>query len=309
MKMKVFLSLLLMTFLIPYFHIKSEAIVTTEIVIPFQFQEARSFSDGMAAVKVDGMWGYIDRLGQLVIPYVYNFPVGNYSTGLAYVGKQFLDKNGKVVFGGKIFENARGFSPKGEKALAAVQISGQWGYIDLSGEFVIQPKYDDAGDFKDGSDGLSLAPVKVGGVWGYVDNKGRELVMFNLDFAWSFSGEFAAVLSEGKVGYINRAGTYTIKPQFIHGGAFFNGRAPVRVGEKTGYISDNGRLAIPAVYHNGGEFNNGLAPVATNNRWGYINVSGELVIPSLYDNALPFSEGLAAVEQDGLWGYISYKNY
>jgi len=309
MKTNIFLSTLIITFLITCFHAKSEAINVAEMVIPFQFQDVRLFSDGMAAVKKDGMWGYIDRLGQWIITPEYNYPIGDYSTGISYVGKQFIDVYGKPVFEGIRYENARGFSPKGEQALAAVQVSGKWGYINLTGEYVITPKYDDAGDFRDSGDGLSLAPVKVGGIWGYVDRKGRELIMSNFDYAWSFSGEFAAVMVEGSVGFINRTGAYTIKPQFIHAGAFYNGRAPVRIGNKTGYINDTGRLVIPAKFHDGGEFNNGLAPVATDNRWGYINVSGKIVIPPLYDNARPFSEGLAAVEQDGLWGYISYKDF
>jgi hypothetical protein len=309
MKKNIFLTLILIVFLIPSIQAESEANNSAEIVISFQFQDAHPFSDGMAAVKKDGMWGYIDRLGQWVIPPTYAFPIGDYSSGLAFIGNQFLSKDGKPAFEGAKFENARSFKPRGKNALAAVQISGQWGYIDLQGELVISPKYEYAGDFSDSSDGFSLAPVKVGGIWGYVDKKGRELIMSNYDYAWSFSGEYAAVMIEGAVGYVNRTGLYTIKPQFVHGGAFYNGRAPVRIGNKTGYINDKGHLVVPATYHDGGEFNNGLAPVATDNRWGYINALGKIVIPTLYDNALPFSEGLAAVEQDGLWGYISFKNY
>jgi len=309
MKNRIFLSFILITFFVPVFHAKSEAITVAEIVIPLQFQDARPFSDGLAAVKLDDMWGYIDRLGQWVLPPTFSFPIGEYSSGLAYVGNQFLDRNGALAFGGAKYENARSFKPKGEKALAAVQLSGKWGYIDLKGELVISPKYDNAGDFSESADGLYLAPVKIGGVWGYVDNKGRELIMSKFDYAWSFSGLFAAVMIEGAVGYIDRSGLYTIEPKFVHGGAFQNGRALVRIGGKTGYINDKGRLLIPAKYHDGGEFNDGLAPVATDNRWGYINVSGEIVIPPLYDKALPFSEELAAVEQDGLWGYITCKNF
>jgi len=304
MKKNIFL-IILIALLIPYFYSNSEAINVTEIVIPFQFQDARPFSDGIAAVKKDNKWGYIDRLGQWIIQPEYDFSVGDYSSGLSYVGNQFLDTNGMPVFEEAKFENARKFSPKGKDALAAVQVSGQWGFIDLDGEFVISPKYDGAGDFSDSG----LAPVKVGGIWGYVDRRGRELIMSNFDYAWNFSGEFAAVMVEGSVGYINKTGIYTINPQFIHAGEFHNGRAPARIGNRTGYINDRGRLVIPAVYHNGGEFSDGLAPVATDGRWGYINTSGRIVIPPLYDNAKPFSEGLAAVEQDGVWGYISYRNF
>lgn len=42
------------------------------LVIPYQFEEARSFSSTVAAVKnSDGKWGYIDISGRQVIPYQY----------------------------------------------------------------------------------------------------------------------------------------------------------------------------------------------------------------------------------------------
>jgi hypothetical protein len=38
------------------------------MVIPPQFDAAESFLEGLAAVKIDDFWGYIDKKGQLVIP-------------------------------------------------------------------------------------------------------------------------------------------------------------------------------------------------------------------------------------------------
>jgi hypothetical protein len=40
---------------------------TGQTVIPPQFADARSFSEGLAAVKVDNVWGYIDTAGKVVI--------------------------------------------------------------------------------------------------------------------------------------------------------------------------------------------------------------------------------------------------
>lgn len=39
-----------------------------QIVISPSFEEARSFSQGYAAVKLNGKWGYIDTTGKLIIP-------------------------------------------------------------------------------------------------------------------------------------------------------------------------------------------------------------------------------------------------
>jgi hypothetical protein len=53
--------------------------------------------------------------------------------------------------------------------LAAVRISGKWGYINKKGERIMIAKYDAANDFSEG-----LALVKWGENWGYVDKKGTE---------------------------------------------------------------------------------------------------------------------------------------
>jgi hypothetical protein len=37
-------------------------------VIPCQFNFASGFSEGLAAVKINSTWGYINKLGTVVIP-------------------------------------------------------------------------------------------------------------------------------------------------------------------------------------------------------------------------------------------------
>lgn len=57
----------------------------TTLVSP-KYEDAESFSDGLAAVKQGGKWGYIDESGKLVIPCQFDkaYP---FSEGLAIVGK------------------------------------------------------------------------------------------------------------------------------------------------------------------------------------------------------------------------------
>src|ERR1043165_6649934 len=55
-----------------------------KLIIPAQFVEARGFSDGLAAVKVESSWGYIDRAGKLVIAAQFS-EARNFGNGLAAV--------------------------------------------------------------------------------------------------------------------------------------------------------------------------------------------------------------------------------
>jgi hypothetical protein len=277
------------------------------LAIGFQYFDARDFHEGLAAVRSNDLWGYIDVTDRVVVPFTYKVPeVGEFSEGFAFVGGHFIDTEGKPAFEGKTFEQASRFS----EGLSAVQTGGQWGFIGLDGNFAIPPSYEGAGDFSGG-----MAPVRKNGLWGYIDVQGRMLIgpRFLRADVFSASDEgLAAVDFQGMVGYIDRSGRFAISPLFQEAGRFRNALAPVRRPPEPdfpsagdwGYIDLSGREAIPRGFYGAGEFENGLAPVSTRARWGYVDVRGQLVLDALYDGARSFSEGLAAVERDGKWGYI-----
>ena len=64
------------------------------------------FSEGLAAVKKDGKWGYINTKGEIAIPITIDtdYGVGRFSEGLAYVTADdahsfsLIDTEGKIVF-------------------------------------------------------------------------------------------------------------------------------------------------------------------------------------------------------------------
>ena len=41
------------------------------IVIPYTYEDARDFHEGLAAVKSRDRWGYIDYLGRIAIPFIH----------------------------------------------------------------------------------------------------------------------------------------------------------------------------------------------------------------------------------------------
>ena len=57
----------------------------TQLVLP-QYEDAKSFNEGRAAVKQNGKWGYIDQTGTLVVPCEYDF-AGYFSGGVSVVAK------------------------------------------------------------------------------------------------------------------------------------------------------------------------------------------------------------------------------
>ena len=74
-----------------------------------------------------------------------------------------------------------------ETVLYPVVVNDRWGFINKSGETVINPQFDKADVFAEG-----LAPVRMGR-WGYVDASGKVVINPQFDKADVFSDGLAAV--------------------------------------------------------------------------------------------------------------------
>ena len=241
------------------------------IAIEFQYDDARDFHEGLAAVKKKGNWGYIDIHGQEAIQIAHKvLEPGNFSEGVAFLGDHYIDLDGNPAFitedepGIKFFDRGREFS----SGLAAVKIGGLWGFIDMFGHLIIPYEFVNIGSFHDG---------------------------------------LAKFYSRGRWGYIDRNGKIRIKAAFYEAGDFNNGLAPVRMRTNYrgwGFINKAGRFAIKRRYNFAEEFSDGLAGVAGDARYGFINARAEWEYSPFYDGVRKFSEGFAAVRQGSKWGYI-----
>ena len=71
-----------------------------EVAIPFLYEKAGHFSEGLAAVKQNGSWGYIDREGRMVIGAVFE-DAQAFRDGIAEVvvaeKVAYIDKHGRVI--------------------------------------------------------------------------------------------------------------------------------------------------------------------------------------------------------------------
>lgn len=121
-----------------------------KVVIPLIFDEAHSFSEGLAAVYKDKKWGYVDRDGKMVIPLQFD-RAGEFGSGLAPVklGEKtgFIDKSGKFAFQFD-FVQAAGFlqgDAKSNLFIAPATVSrfwtngGKFGYVNTSGRVIWGP--------------------------------------------------------------------------------------------------------------------------------------------------------------------------
>ena len=93
----------------------------TEPIAP-QYEDARSFYSGLAAVKRDGKWGYIDEDNNVVIDFQYDVAY-DFNEGYAIVG--FRKSDGEDVDGGYAIYNL-GFV---DKAGQLTYLYGEYGDI------------------------------------------------------------------------------------------------------------------------------------------------------------------------------------
>jgi hypothetical protein len=143
--------------------------------------------------------------------------------------------------------------------MARISLGNRWGYIDKSGNIVIKPQFELAGNFSDG-----LAPVVSAGHLSFINKDGIK--------------QF-----EVMGGVVSNIGILLIE--------FAEGLAPIQVGDKEAYIDKAGRFVIPPKFISAGRFSEGLAGVTVvtqqGPRTGYIDKAGNAIIPQLFSNAKP----------------------
>jgi hypothetical protein len=132
---------------------------TGKLVIEAKFEDAGDFSEGLAPVKVKGevvwcppdasgsrsgftmRWGYIDKIGKLVIPAQFE-SAAPFSEGLAAIHNcdqaYFIDKSGKTVISGD-FRYASSFSGGLARIETMTKDELLFGYVDKTGKMIWGP--------------------------------------------------------------------------------------------------------------------------------------------------------------------------
>jgi hypothetical protein len=185
-----------------------------------------------------------------------------------------------------------------------------------------------------------LLPVKVSGKWGYVNSSGQLVINPQFDAAEEFHEERAAVClgkpcswwespGDSRWGYIDTSGKVIVTPQYTSASSFSEGLASVCAGDcsgsetakafSRGYLDRDGKLAIPMQFGITSDFKEGLAGVCIgkctwrkdtgySGKFGFIDHSGHFVINPQYDYVDDFKNGFASVKvgtgDDEKTGYI-----
>lgn len=279
-----------------YVNTKGEFMLGEEMLIT----GAREYFDSEGWTKVSSYYtsGYYDSNGNQVIPIQYH-SLGNFaSNGLAFAQKDAFDKYGYIdrkqnyVIPAK-FDKVMDFDKSG---FAAVNIGfepnydpmtdmkplslGKWGFIDEKGNYIIEPKYDEVVEMRNGR-----AIVKLNEKYGYInltENNIIEPIYDNIVFL-NYDGA-ASVTLNNKIGLIDKNENLVTELKFTSLQFTSLSQFKKSVGiygyqGKMGYISDSGEILTEPIFTNLNFFNkDGYAQAATENGWGVIDDKYNFVI-------------------------------
>ena len=227
------------------------------------------FDEGLAPVRVNGNWGYLNSDGNLAIPAKYS-KVSSFKEGyaIAQVGGNFyiIDKQGNE----KLVEvpGVVDIKPFSENLAPYKMANGLSGFIDANANVVIEARF-----------------VSVG--------------YFNAGLAW-------AKTNVATIGYLNPAGEWVIQPQIFIANNFDpeTKLAKVKHNEKWVYLNTKGEIIQFDDSETISEFHEGLAKGKKNEKIGFYNSNMEWVIQPQFDGVRNFKNGYAAAKLEDKWGII-----
>lgn len=249
-------------------------------VIAPQFDDAKPFSEGLAAVCVrrKGIrhWGFIREDGEIAIDFQFG-DTRSFSGGYAAV-----------------------------KALNPDNDCKQSGYINKNGDWVIKPSYHMALDFYQGAAPVCVCTETSGNIFGLVDASGAYIALPTYKHISPFSKGMAKYVlndSDGyrEVGFLNPKGERVIDKKI------YSARQPIsegliavvvkdHYGTRCGFLNMENDWVIHPEFEDVLFFSEGLAAVkVVGGLWGYIDKIGRFKIKPQFSRAFPFESGKAKV--------------
>ncbi len=186
---------------------------------------------------------------------------GDFINGLAMInvsekGNVFIDKTGEIVIKPKnkyLCYNFYFYPFVNNYSI--VKVCSYYGFLNKKGKMEIEPIFDDVENFYEG-----LAKVKLNGNWGFIDTTGNVVINKDIlkekteiqknppfEYVSSFYEGMAIVKVRGKYGYIDKIGNWLIEPIYLELGYFNNGIAKVKIDGREGwnFIDKTGKILFP----------------------------------------------------------------
>lgn len=177
-----------------------------------------------------------------------------------------------------IDDGQRPLATSQEEQLFPIQQSNKWGFINSSGDMVIEPQFDIVDRFS-----KNRAPFgsRVNGKWGFIDAAGQVVVEPRFDNAYPFFGGRAKIKQGRRSGFVDHNGR-DVGRRFIQVSSFYEERAFGKGGDHQWRMIDfDGNVMTNDSFRNVGSFSEGLAAFSGRNyteQAGFIDREGKVVL-------------------------------
>ncbi|MEM7511103.1 MAG: WG repeat-containing protein [Bacteroidota bacterium] len=280
------------------------------LVLDFQYDFARPFSEGFASVKQNGKWGFINKEGVLVIPYKFDLAY-SFSNGRACVKQgekeSYVDRNGNLI-SPFIFDSGYEFI----NSHAVVVINDYYTLIDTFGNLICDPVYTSVDEFQEGLARVILdrqnGDINVR-TFAYIDSTGFQVLTLEpLQLGGDFKEGLAIFQDEsGLFGFMDKDGEVVVRCIYNYVSNFHNGLAGVQIDSKWGFINKSGVIVIQPKFDDHWSFNGNMCWVKEGELWGLIDKKGEYLITPKFIGAVPFwKDKLSWVYQDEKYHVIDH---
>lgn len=222
--------------------------------ILYGFNYADDFSEGKALVRVNNKRYYIDESGKSLFLNLDIYAGSSFTNGIALVWKKkklcgYIDESGVYIIE-PVFDHLGNFS----EGLCLATIDGKKGYINIEGNFQIEPKYFGGYAFYNGVTCVQYQKSEYKNpyypFWQIIDSNDNiikrldERIVVLSDFVEGYAiiGYSENELEELKYGFLDVKGEFLVSPVFSNVSAFYSGFAKVSYNGKEGFIDKSGRL-------------------------------------------------------------------
>lgn len=213
-----------------------------QLVVGASYLEARDFHEGLAAVRNEQGWGFIDTLGKWTIPPRFQSEPGSFSQGWARVELHppesmllpppqiFINPQGQALASGS-FATAGDFN----QGYAPVRVSNGWGWLTLQGKLA-SGRFEELRSYHEGR-----AAFRQGEGWGFLDLEGRVAILPMFAEVRDFHQGLAAFRRGPKWGFLDLQGEVWLEPEFVAVSDWNEGTALLQEAHSLTYINPSKR--------------------------------------------------------------------
>lgn len=270
-----------------------------KVILPAEYESIEiSAEEGVILVKKNDLYGYMNLQGETIIAPKYDRAAmftGDYAAVAMNIETDASkDSMGYASCWGMINRSGKVCIPlehdwleSSSNGIAAVQRSGEYGYINAQNKTIVDFKYFSAGPFVNGYAAVAIKEnihgtsgddsKDIASSWGVIDESGREVIPCMYESLEMGEGGIALVRSENNLyGYVNMENKVIAEPSYFRAQPFENGYAIV--GRRWDEPDGSAEFSV---------------------LWGLIDAQGNEILPMEYDRVRLMEDGSIQARLNG----------